>query len=60
MRNLVILFVLMVVFAGCSVFNKNRKPGCPVAGSSIGAEQLTDPAALRKSEKSKFKVKGKF
>lgn len=52
----------MVVFvlAGCSVFNKTRKAACPVAGSSIGAEQLSDPDALRKSEKSKFKVKSKF
>ena len=59
MRKFLVPILCMLIVCSCSV-SRNKKVACPVAASSIGAEKLSDPAIMKKSEKARFKVKGKF
>ena len=54
----ILLCFLVVLMSSCSIFRKNSGYGCPRGGAAIGAERiLTEKGALKKSQKTKFRVK---
>jgi len=57
MKKILLAIWVITLFSGCFIFKKKEKYGCPVNGSSIGAEKIAaeDPGALKASKKSKFK-----
>lgn len=57
MRKWLFMFLSMVIFTGCSIFQK-QKYGCPTNGKNIGAERILsgDKAAMKAAKKAgKFK-----
>lgn len=50
-------FILVFAFllAGCSIFRKNEKYGCPTNGKNVGAERILsgDKAAIKAARKAK-------
>ncbi|MBS1737461.1 MAG: hypothetical protein JSS98_12760 [Bacteroidetes bacterium] len=57
MRKWLFIFLSMIIFTGCSIFQK-QKYGCPTNGKNIGAERILsgDKAAIKAAKKAgKFK-----
>ena len=57
MKKIILAIFCVSVLAGCSIFKKNEKYGCPTDGRNIGAEKLAagDEKALKQSQKAKYK-----
>ena len=58
MKKLLTLIVCCYLFAGCSIFKKQEKYGCPTNGKNVGAEKILsgDKEAIKASKKAgKFK-----
>jgi hypothetical protein len=58
MKKLFSLVVCCYLFAGCSIFRKQEKYGCPTNGKNVGAEKILsgDKEAIKASKKAgKFK-----
>ncbi len=49
--------MITYILAGCSLFRKNVKYGCPTDGRNIGAEKIAsgDPKSLKAASKAKWK-----
>lgn len=50
-----VCFLAISVFTGCSLFRKNTKYGCPTNGKNIGAEKIAsgDKDAMKAARKAK-------
>ncbi len=55
MKKLLIVLVCILTLAGCSVFRKNEKYGCPTNGKNVGAEKILsgDKDAMKAAKKAK-------
>ncbi len=50
-----ICFLAISAFTGCSLFRKNTKYGCPTNGKNVGAEKIAsgDKDAMKAARKAK-------
>ncbi len=55
MKKILVSFVCIWIFSGCSIFKKNEKYGCPTNGKNVGAEKLLsgDKDAIKAARKAK-------
>jgi acyl CoA:acetate/3-ketoacid CoA transferase alpha subunit len=58
MKKILIGVICCYMFAGCSIFKKQEKYGCPTNGKNVGAEKILsgDRASIKAAKKAgKFK-----
>ena len=55
MKKSSIVLVCILTLAGCSIFKKNEKYGCPTNGKNVGAEKILsgDKDAIKAARKAK-------
>ncbi|HEY5406926.1 MAG TPA: lipoprotein [Ginsengibacter sp.] len=55
MKKILIVAFFVWMLAGCSIFRKNEKYGCPTNGKNIGAERILsgDKDAIKAAKKAK-------
>ncbi len=60
MKKILLAAIVASTLGGCFIFQKKEKLGCKTSGAAVGAEQLNDPKAAKKSNKAKYKGGKKF